>query len=201
IRLAFAGAQKLQLKSQGELLLQTPGGILRQHRPVVYQEIDGVRRLIPGGYILTGRNHVGFQVARYDRSQPLVIDPTLSYLTYLGGNSIDRAYAIAVDDAGSAYVTGYTWSTNFPGAISAAPGSVNVFVTKLSAAGSLAYSVYLGGSSDDYGYGIAVDSGGNAFVTGLTNSSDFPTTASAFQRTYGTYGDAFVTKLNATGSA
>src|SRR5205823_2670013 len=123
---------------------------------------------------------------------------TLSYSTYLGGNGIDKAYAIAVDSTGAAYLTGCTNSTDFPGAGSTPPGSYDVFVAKLNAAGNgLVYGAYLGGTSTDYGYGIAVDSGGNAYVTGIDNSADFPVTSGAFQRTAAGGGDVFVTKLNA----
>src|SRR5207247_134845 len=127
--LAIAGAQTLRISPQGDLLLQTAGGTLRQHRPVVYQEVDGVRRPVRGGYVLTGKNQIGFQVARYDATRPLVIDPTFSYSTYLGGSNADYAYGIAVDTAGSAYVTGYTWSTDFPG--TTASNNIDAFVTKL----------------------------------------------------------------------
>src|SRR5439155_8883792 len=140
------------------------------------------------------------------RSKPLIIDPILVYSTYLGGNSDDRGFGIAVDSAGNAYVTGSTPSTDFPttpGAFQTA-GTVNgiAFVTKLNPTGSgLVYSTYLGGSSGDQAFGIAVDASGNAYVTGLTYSTDFPTTPGAFQTTIpGGHNDAFVTKLNPTGS-
>ena len=164
--------------------------------------------------MLRANDRVGFQVARYDTTRPLVIDPVLSYSTYLGGSGNDIGHAIAVDSAGNAYVTGETTSTNFPGA-SASPiqpsllGSGDVFVTKLNAAGNaLVYSTYLGGSGGDTGYAIAVDSTGNAYVTGETDS---PTVAGpgnipfprvgAFQALYNGGGDAFITKINAAGDA
>ncbi|HEY8874161.1 MAG TPA: SBBP repeat-containing protein, partial [Stellaceae bacterium] len=125
----------------------------------------------------------------------------LLYSTYLGGSGLDVGYGIAVDAAGDAYVTGFTNSTNFPTTAGAfqttfAGGGVDAFVTKLNVAGSgLLYSTYLGGSSIDLGYGIAADAAGNAYVTGVTASTNFPTTAGSFQTTNnGTY-DAFVTKL------
>ena len=115
-----------------------------------------------------------------------MIDPVLSYSTYLGGSSDDVGDGIAVDAAGDAYVTGYTSSTNFPttaGAFqSSLGGAMNAFVTKLNAAGTaLVYSTYLGGNNTDWGYGIAVDAVGDAYVIGSTQSADFPTTAGAFQ--------------------
>ena len=128
---------------------------------------------------------------------------TLLYSTYLGGSGDDSGFGIAVDSAGNAYVTGDTSSTNFPTANALQPtlgGTADAFVTKLNAAGStLLYSTYLGGSSGDQGLGIAVDSAGNAYVTGGTNSTNFPT-VNALQPTTGDTADAFVTKLNAAGS-
>ena len=138
------------------------------------------------------------------------LNPTgtaLVYSTYLGGTSDDYGYGIAVDTAGNAYVTGYTASTNFPttpGAFQTTygGGSDDAFVTKLNPTGTaLVYSTYLGGTDSDGGYGIAVDSAGNAYVTGYTASTNFPTTPGAFQTTFGGNGDAFVTKLNPTGTA
>jgi hypothetical protein len=129
----------------------------------------------------------------------------LVYSTFLGGSAMDRSHAIALDGIGNAYVTGYTYSDDFP----TTPGAYNqtystrqdVFVTKLNAAGSaLLYSTYLGGSSSEEGNGIAVDGSGRAYVTGDTGSTDFPTTAGAFDLTNSSEQDAFVTKLNAAGS-
>jgi hypothetical protein len=159
---------------------------------------------------------VAFEVASYDRSRPLIIDPVLVYSTYLGGSDLDYGSAIAVDASGNAYVTGSTFSTDFPttsGAFKTSlRGSMNAFVTKLNAAGSaLVYSTYLGGSGTmcaeppfcvESGSGIAADASGNAYVAGRTSSPDFPTTPEAFQKSFGGgLGHAFVTKLNATGSA
>jgi hypothetical protein len=131
----------------------------------------------------------------------------LVYSTYIGGSGYDEGYAIAVDGSGNAYVTGYTWSTDYdvtPGAFQTTNGGglTDVFVTKLNAAGTaLVYSTYLGGSDDDYGYAIAVDGSGNAYVTGETSSTDYDVTPGAFQTTNGGGADVFVTKLNATGTA
>jgi hypothetical protein len=151
---------------------------------------------------------VGFAVGAHDPSRPLVIDPVvLSYSTYLGGSYVDTGHAIAVDGDGNAYVAGETGSTNFPttaGAFQTALGDGgDAFVTKLNATGTaLIYSTYLGGNGNDYGYGIAVDGGGNAYVTGTTTSTNFPTTPGAFQTVNGGgLSDAFVTQLNADGTA
>src|SRR5438477_225730 len=202
IRLGFEGAEKMEIDARGDLLLHTPEGDVRQHKPLIYPESDGTRTEVSGGYSLSRRNQVSFEVGKYDRGRPLIIDPTLSYSTYLGGSGSDVGNAIAVDSARNAYVTGATGSTDFPIASpfqAAIGGSSDAFVTKLNATGSaLVYSTYLGGSSNDVGAGIAVDSAGNAYVTGYTASTNFPT-ASPFQAAIGGASDAFVTKLNATG--
>jgi hypothetical protein len=129
----------------------------------------------------------------------------LVYSTYLGGASTDQGFGIAVDAAGNAYVTGWTVSADFPttpGAFDTTAAGADAFVTKLNPAGSaLVYSTYLGGASTDQGFGIAVDGAGNAYVTGLTVSADFPTTPGAFDTTFNGGGDAFMTKLNPAGSA
>ena len=211
IALRFQGADKLEIDSQGDLVLHTLGGDIRQHKPIIYQEIDGVRREIAGSYVLKSANRVGFEVAAYDTTRPLVIDPiVLSYSTFIGA-----AGSIAVDADGNAYVAGGTGSSTLPTTAGAfqptGNGGADVFVAKLNPTGSaLVYSTYLGGSGRDSSGGITVDASGNAYVTGATNSTDFPTTADAFQPIFGggsTFqaelraSDGFVTKLNATGSA
>ncbi|HYS17149.1 MAG TPA: SBBP repeat-containing protein [Candidatus Binatia bacterium] len=214
IALSFRGAHRLEVDSQGDLVLHTTAGAIRQSKPIIYQEVAGRRVEIPGGYVLRDGQRVGFHVAAYDTSLPLIIDPSLAYSTYLGGSGFDEGRGIAVDSTGNAYVTGSTDSIDFPTttgvfqtACDTGPGfcSGDVFVTKLNPAGSaLVYSTYLGGSGFDQGFGIAVDSTGNAYVTGVTTSTNFPTTAGAFQTATGgpadSQIDAFVTKLNPTGS-
>jgi hypothetical protein len=217
ITLSFQGAEKVEVDAHGNLILHTTVGVIHLGKPSIYQEVDGIRRDISGGYVLKDPNQVGFQVAAYDVSRPLVIDPVLFYSTYLGGSGDDQGNAIAVDTAGNAYVTGTTSSTNFPttsGAFqptlrggASCPGFLNgptdVVVAKVNPTGSaLVYSTYLGGSTgSESGLGIAVDTLGNAYVAGATCSTDFPTTPGAFQTTFGGGGTAaFVTKLNPTGS-
>jgi hypothetical protein len=203
IVLGFKGADKLEIDAEGDLVLHAPGGDIRQQKPVVYQEIDGVRQDIAGRYVRRGANRVGFHVAAYDRSRPLVIDPVvLAYSTYLGTNSIDFAWSIAVDAAGNAYVAGAA-SPGFPttpGAFDTTGGPV--FVTKLNPTGTaLVYSTYLGGTAVGRGMAIAIDADGNAYVTGSA-TSNFPTTAGAFQPIFGGgLSDTFVTKLDPSGSA
>lgn len=205
VRLAYSGVDLLQLREDGALVLQTDLGDLIEERPVIFQEVDGRRVEVEGGYRLLGDTEVGFDVGAHDAARPLVIDPTLSYSTYLGGSGFDRGLSIAVDAAGNVYVTGSTLSSDFPtttGAYTTTLGGIfDAFVTKVNAGGTaLSYSTYLGGSSLDFGNGIAVDSAGNVYLTGQTSSTDFPI-ASAIQGSIGGGSDAFALKLVATGTA
>ena len=114
VTLAFEGAREVHIDARGELVLRVEGGEVRQHKPVVYQEVAGVKQEVAGRYVMKGTRQVGFRVAAYDPSRPLIIDPVLVYSTYLGGSGTETGQGIAVDGAGSAYVTGFTASTDFP---------------------------------------------------------------------------------------
>jgi hypothetical protein len=218
IRLTYDGADNISLDADGNLLIHTPMGTLTEQRPVSYQP-DGEQQLPvateftlerqPGGALA-----FGFTAgADYDPRYPLVIDPGLVYSTYLGGSKFfDEGLGIAVDTFGNAYVTGATESPDFPTTLGAfqttLKGAGAAFITKLNPTGSaLVYSTYLGGSiaarfsNFDLGNGIAVDTSGNAYVTGVAQTTDFPTTPGAFQTTFKGTMAAFVTKLNPTGSA
>jgi hypothetical protein len=210
IALGFEGITDLRVDKKGDLILRTDAGEIRQSRPVVYQQIDDARRIIPATYLIKGKKQIAFQIANYDRSKPLVIDPTLAFSTYLGGSGTDIGDGIAVDSAGNAYITGGTVSTDFPvtpGAFQtgqASPFQFDAFVTKMNSTGTaLIYSTYFGGNNRDIGNDIALDGAGNAYVTGLTDSGNLPTTPGAFRTTpVGTDEfDAFAMKLNATGTA
>jgi hypothetical protein len=107
IALTFDGARNLHLDGSGDLILNVEGGAIRQHKPVVYQVIDGRRSKLAGAYVIAG-NKVGFQISQYDSRHPLIIDPVLSYSTYIGGSGSDFANSIAVDSSGRAYITGST---------------------------------------------------------------------------------------------
>ena len=205
IDLSFQGAQSVSLDSAGNLLLATAGGDVVEHAPVVYQQTDTGRQLVSAVYELHADGTVGFAVGAYDATQPLIIDPVLSYSTFLGGSGADDGYAIALDSSGNAYVAGETSSTNFP---TMSPlqgtnggGNDDAFVAKINAAGTaLDYSTYLGGSGFDAAQGIAVDGFGNAYVTGRTQSTDFPT-KNPLQAANAGGNDAFVANLNAAGNA
>jgi hypothetical protein len=207
IRLAIQGADSMSLDAGGNLVLHTAGGNVVEQAPVLYQEIGAVRQAVSGHFLLAGDGEVSFAVGAYDTTKVLVIDPTLSYSTYLGGSGGEGVNAIAVDASGDAYVTGITSSTDFPtaSALQPAVGSnmySDAFVAKLNASGSaLIYSTYLGGSSSDEGRGIAVDTSGDAYVTGITSSTDFPTASPLQSSNAGGAFDAFVAELNASGSA
>ncbi|GIV29929.1 MAG: hypothetical protein KatS3mg028_0995 [Bacteroidia bacterium] len=166
----------------------------------------GDKKEVSSSFKPIGKDLYSIHVADYDPTQTLIIDP-LIYSTYIGGSSNEWGYAIAVDGSGNVYVTGYTESTNYditPGAFQTTfSGGIgnDVFVTKLNATGTgLVYSTFIGGSNNDAGIGIAVDGNGNAYVTGLTYSTDYDITPGAFQTTYGGVNDVFVTKLNPAGT-
>jgi hypothetical protein len=204
----FEGAEHISMDKAGDLVIETASGSVRQRRPLIYQEAKEQRTEVNGGYIIKEANRIGFEVASYDTKTLLVIDPVLSYSTYLGGSGSDQGLAIAVDPSGSAYVAGETASSNFPTMNPFQPtkGTVlgDAFVTKMNNDGTaLVYSTYLGGNGTDVGHGIAVDAFGNAYVTGETNSTNFPLAnpvqnscaCSSFSH------DVFVTKLNSAGNA
>ncbi|MBI1910900.1 MAG: SBBP repeat-containing protein [Deltaproteobacteria bacterium] len=204
VKFAYEGIKGLRVLENGDMEITLKEGTIHQKKPYIYQEIDGQRKEIDGKFkVLSnkGKFAYGFDVASYDKKRELVIDPYLVYSTYLGGSSGDWGQGIAVDTAGSAYVTGYTRSADFPVA-AALQGAIadfqDAFVMKISPSGTLVYSTYLGGSATDQGNGIAVDSAGNAYITGQTSSTDFPT-ALAIQEANAKYGDAFVAKINSTG--
>jgi Beta-propeller repeat len=201
VRLAYRGAEGLSVGAEGQLLVQTSLGVLKDAAPVSYQRIGGERVAVESRYVLKGDGGYGFAVGAYDPRYPLVIDPGLDYSTFLGGTDVDTGFDIAVDGRGRAYVTGDTLSANYPTTRGAFDRTFNgvrdAFVTKLNRSGSaLAYSTFLGGTSGEEGIGIAVDTRGRAYVTGNTFSADYPTTRGAFDRTFnGGETDAFVTKL------
>ena len=203
IRIALRGVHALRIDSAGNLVLETVGAPISFRKPVTYQEIAGTRRPVTSGYKLAGSNQVEFSLGSYDTRYALVIDPSLVYSTYLGGSGFDYGTAIAVGPSGNAYVTGYTSSLDFPSdnaEQSFFTGSSAIFVARLANSGtSLIYSTYLGGSQYNYPYAIAVDSAGAAYVTGLTEASDFPVKNALYPSLNGGE-DAFVTKFSPAGN-
>lgn len=213
IKLAFEGATNITVAESGDLVLTTGLGDVRVQKPIVYQrEKDGHKTLVAGNYLVspTTSSTVQIHLAAYDREKPLVIDPTLFYSTYLSGSDEEQGLGIAVDTSGNAYVTGFTRSTNFPISVGAfqptfgGGGAFNfdAFVTKFNPTGSaIVYSTYIGGSNGDVGRGIATDGLGNAYITGDSRSTNFPSSPGAFQNTPpSSSSNAFVTKLDPTGA-
>jgi len=204
IRLGVEGAQGVQINGQGDLELDTKQGKVVFRSPTVYQETRGGKSPVTGRYKLKEGNKVGFEVEGYDKTKPLVIDPILDYSTYLGGSNTDWAFGVAADSSGDAYVTGLTQSANFPtqGSPQALAGTENAFITEFDPSGTaLVFSDYLGGNNEDQSWGIALDSSGDIFVTGQTNSINFPTTSNAIQANLNGGTNAFVAKLPPGGGA
>lgn len=216
IKLRWQGMQHLSINANGALVMQLKDGQVQQHIPHIYQSIDGQRQPVTGRYVLlkakahhtlTGGQTVGFRIGNYNHHYPLVIDPVLLYATYLGGAQDDNIGGIALDAANNMYVAGSTTSLNFPIKNSFQPTRPNnlsngvAFVSKLNPAGTaLIYSTYLGGSGGDGADAIALDATGNAYITGVTDSTDFPT-LHAFQPNAPLSLNGFVAKLSASGAA
>jgi hypothetical protein len=213
IRFEYKNVKGTRLDSEGNLVIETDFGELIHKKPVSYQAIrmdQGEESLehrieVEVEFKKIGDNSYGFEVGDYEKCCELIIDPVvLMYSTFLWGEYWDEGWGIAVDNSGNAYVTGNTFSADFPilNQYQTAQGEYDVFLTKIdttqSGASSLVYSTYLGGSATDYGYGIAVDSNENAYVTGDTTSMNFPI-LNQYQ-TYKGWGDVFVTKIDTTQS-
>src|SRR5277367_1593495 len=208
IVLRFSGVSRLETTSAGDLLIDAGGARIAQRAPRAYQMIGGVRRSVAAFYQVEERSKlVQISVASYDRAKPLIIDPVLEYGTFFGGSNTDGVNSLAVDSAGNAYITGQTISASLtglePGSLQPArKGGWDAFVAKINAAGTaIVYSTFLGGSLDDIGASIAVDSSGNAYLCGITSSTDFPITSGAYQSVPGGGPeDAFITAINAFGT-
>jgi sugar lactone lactonase YvrE len=201
LRLRFDGAKSLRLDSDGDLVIHTAAGDLRQHAPLAWQASGGARRAVEVRHVLKGRREVVLKVGEYDRGLPLTIDPVVSYSTYLGGSGGNSINGVAVDSFGNAYITGTTSSLDFPVTSGAyAGGSSDAYIAKLNPGGTaLIYATYIGGSSADSAAGIAVDSSGNAFITGATSSSDFPIVFSGASSCATNSQCAFVAAVNSSG--
>lgn len=214
INLLYRGAKSLRLNAAGQLEVETPAGAFQDEQPISYQEIDGLQVPVASAYRLGGRglnkaNGYGFAVGNYDRNRELIIDPAvLIYAGYIGGSELDSGQGIAVDSAGNAYVTGFTDSNQMTFPVTVGPDltknvRTDAFVAKVKADGTaLLYCGYIGGSQTDVGFAIAVDSAGNAYVTGQTESDEttFPVVGGP-DTTFNGLDDTFVAKVNAAGTA
>ncbi len=202
------GADKVTVQVDGSLVISTPFGELKQNAPVTYQEIDGLKSAVESRFEQRGETTVGFAVGDYDESKSLTIDPVtdLDFSTFLGGESSETGRAIAVGSDNTVYVTGETASMSFPtdtGIDDTYNAGGDAFVTRLDRNGAtLIYSTFLGGGDNDLGVAIAVDTLGNAYVTGKAAISaiPFPTTPDAFDTVNDGDFDVFVSKISPTGS-
>jgi hypothetical protein len=207
VRFRYRGADRIEAARDGRLRVRTAAGVLEEAAPKLYQEIDGERVPVRGGYRLLSRDTFGFWAATYDPEHPLVVDPGILWSTFLGGTGNDCSYAVTTTGTGDILVAGYTLSTDYPVTPGVYQGNkhldADVFVSKLRADGTLAWSTYLGGARWESARAVAVDNAGNIYLCGETLSSDFPVTPGAFRTAIGMSGtyDAFVTKLSPNGNA
>ena len=222
IQFAFDGASSIHISESGDLVVEMAGGQLVHTKPYAYQNIKGQQRMVNASFVEVGasfeeigtsskevgKNTYGFVLGDYNTEYDLIIDPLLVFIysSFLGGTEIDQAWDITVDSDGRAYITGFTASADFP----TTPGVYNpnhngamdVFVTKFNKTGTdLVYSTFIGGSSSDWSYGIAVDADGFVFIAGGTASANFPIKGGAYDTSHNGETDAFVAKLNKNGTA
>jgi hypothetical protein len=206
IQMRYEGALGLALTQNGDLRIATGAGDLFEDRPVVFQERAGRRVPVEASYRLADQATLSFAVGKYDPSLPLVIDPRLSWSTFLGGSGTDTGLALAAAPDGGIFVTGFTNSSAFPTTVGVydrtANGLADAFVSKFDAAGRLLFSTLIGGSNNDFGQALVSDALGNLYIAGYTASFNFPKTPTAFDTSYGGGDlDVFVAKLAADGSA
>jgi len=214
IQLAYRGATAVTPTPTGRLEVSTPAGNYFDDAPTAYQLIDGERQSVATAYgsVLQRDDTAtyGFNLGDYNPAYPLILDPAvIVYAGFIGGSQRENGYSIAVDGSGYAYVTGETRSTaDFPATVgpdlshNGGPYNGDAFIAKVKADGSgLVYAGFIGGSGEDYGYGVAVDDSGNAYITGYTESSDFPVTPGVYDPSYNGGGDAFAVKVNTAGTA
>jgi hypothetical protein len=204
IRLRFEGADRLRLTADGDLIVASHGSEMVQKHPFIYQQDGDARRAVAGRYVLLGRNTVGLKLDAYDRTRQLVIDPVLSYLTYMGGSLNDRVNAVKYSN-GKLYIVGQTDNGDQPyidGAFNNNfAGVTDIFIAIVDATPGngypLLYFSYLGGANVDVPQAMDVDANGVIYLTGTTNSTNFPVSGNAFQTSgAGSFTGTFVTKLD-----
>jgi hypothetical protein len=221
IAMEIGNSKKMELTDKGELLIKVDNGEIRKGKPIVYQEINGERREVEGSYVLQSPNRIGFKLGEYDRSQILVIDPSIVWSTYVGDSPIgsdplnlgqDRGFGVAVDGSGNVYVTGETDSFDFPHSTTISQSTLNKFVTPdmsgfltdafilaLNSDGTaMVFSAFFGGNDFDGGRAVAVDGSGFIYFTGYAGDGTFPVKNPRFVFSGGAR-DAFVAKLSPKG--
>lgn len=200
IRMSYAGADSLRVDGSGALIITAGDKSLRDEAPEAYTEHDGTRRRVPARYSMTAAGSVSFIIGPYERDAALVIDPVLSFSTFLGGSRYDSATSVAAGTTGI-YVAGWTESGDFPvtGGLSYRSG-VDMFVAKFTTSGALSYCTFLGGTGDDRALAIAVTAAGNAVIAGSTHSSDMPTVKPIQSALRGSM-DAFIAEFDAAGKS
>ncbi len=215
IAIQFQGADQVTIDAKGDLVLRLGADEIRQPKPLIYQNFQGTRKEIAGGYLMSDSQTVKFEIGPYDRRLPLVIDPVLSYSIYYGGGGLDAAWGVAVDTNGFVYVAGEsmgglpTTAGTLTNPYQGARSHGDAFVAKFNNdASQVIYLAYVGGNLGDVARSLAVDNGGNAYITGWTESADFPRKSAIFNTisgipypVVGIYPtDAFVTKLGPLGT-
>ena len=205
IEVAYEDIDSLNIDEQGNAVITSGENKLINRAPKIYQEIEGKQRKVDGRFELTDKKNIKFVVAAYDHEKKLIIDPRIEFSMYLGGAAIEEYSSVALDGANNIYLSGKTHSHNLPllqaRQTTYGGGSDDVFVMKWSAQGQLIYSTYLGGQDADVENALAVDRAGNVYITGHTQSPNFPTHAAvqSVGQVAGPNWDAFVTKLDPQG--
>ena len=214
IALSFENVQKMRIDDKGDLLLSLNKRLVRQHAPIVYQEIDGRKSDVESAYVIRRDeaqvgHEVGIRIGDYDHNKPLVIDPVIAFSTYLGGSAgddlftIEAGFGITVDTGGNVYVGGITPSGDFPTQTPSQPapgGNYDGFISKLNPTGTaLLYSTYFGGSDEDRIVSISLGPANEMYVSGYTFSSNFPT-MTPFQATNRGQNDGFISKFTSSGA-
>lgn len=213
IRINFRGAETLEILDNTNLIVRTELGEIKDTDLFIYQDQSGLRKNIEGAFVELNEFEYGFEIiGKYQHDEILIIDPkvALKYSTFIGGGNEDMVHGIDTDSSGNTYVICLTQSSDYPkttGVLDTTHnGDRDVGISKMNEKGTqLLYSTFIGGSGRDYGIGIVVDSVGNAYATGYTSSSSFPTTNGAYDTSYYSGGspdlDGFILKLNPSGSA
>lgn len=204
VQIRYQGADRLEIAADGGLEIHTAAGVLREDRPYLYQERDGQRVEVRGGYRRVSRDVLGFWATGHDSRLPLVVDPGVTWSSFLGGSANDYPFRVAMATNGDIIIAGYTESDDYPVSSGAYQRTKNagrdVMVTRMRGDGTgIVWSTFLGGAGVDHALAMAVDGSNNVFVAGNTHSTNFPVSTGAFRTTAGGGGDGFVARFNSSG--